>query len=234
MRCASHRRYRWTSYSPLRLTPFSGRRFPRAGDLVAAKSSFQTERKQHIGMIAIDYMYHLYNAESLFSRLFFSGFSLPALCHPVHIDKDWCAVSRCEHPQCSTCEGGIWEGRGRQHWHGNKSDAKKAWWIEISTRIYHLMFLHPPSIDNCPRGPRGSFLYCGLLWSLWQDLIKRIILNNIGFDAVNQAVRSRLLDELTILLLDCKLGGIRGVWALTWCWYMLMLFIAFSSSCKIL
>jgi hypothetical protein len=70
------------------------------------------------------------------------------------------------------------------------------------------MFLHPPSIDNCPR---GSFLYCGLLWSLWQDLIKRIILNNIGFDAVNQAVRSRLLDELTILLLDCKLGGIRGV-----------------------
>ena len=37
-------------------------------------------------------------------------------------------------------------------------------------------------------------------------MIKQIILNTTGFDAVNRAVRSRLIDQLTILLHGCKLG----------------------------
>ena len=47
--------------------------------------------------------------------------------------------------------------------------------------------------------------------SLGQDLIKRIILTTTGFDAVNYAVKSRLLDQLTVLFRGCKLGVKRGV-----------------------
>ncbi|CAL1134504.1 unnamed protein product [Cladocopium goreaui] len=39
-----------------------------------------------------------------------------------------------------------------------------------------------------------------------EDLIKRIILTTTGFDAVNYAVKSRLLDQLTVLFRGCKLG----------------------------
>ena len=49
------------------------------------------------------------------------------------------------------------------------------------------------------------------LLCLGQDLIKRIILTTTGFDAVNYAVKSRLLDQLTVLFRGCKLGVKRGV-----------------------
>jgi hypothetical protein len=41
-------------------------------------------------------------------------------------------------------------------------------------------------------------------------MIKQIILNTTGFDAVNRAVRSRLIDQLTVLLHGCKLGEFEG------------------------
>ena len=37
------------------------------------------------------------------------------------------------------------------------------------------------------------------LLCLGQDLIKRIILTTTGYDAVNHAVKSRLIDQLTVL-----------------------------------
>ena len=37
-----------------------------------------------------------------------------------------------------------------------------------------------------------------------QDLIKRIILNTTGFDVVNNAVRSRLVDQMTALCHSCS------------------------------
>jgi hypothetical protein len=42
-------------------------------------------------------------------------------------------------------------------------------------------------------------------------LIKRIILTTTGFDAVNHAVKSRLIDQFTVLFRGCKLGVKRGV-----------------------
>ena len=50
-----------------------------------------------------------------------------------------------------------------------------------------------------------STFYLGLM--LGQDLIKRIILTTTGFDAVNRAVRSQLVDQLKILLHGCKNWG---------------------------
>ena len=49
------------------------------------------------------------------------------------------------------------------------------------------------------------------LLCLGQDLIKRIILTTTGFDAVNHAVKSRLIDQFTVLFRGCKLGVKRGV-----------------------
>ena len=49
------------------------------------------------------------------------------------------------------------------------------------------------------------------LLCLGQDLIKRIILTTTGFDAVNYAVKSRLLDQLTVLFRGCKFGVKTGV-----------------------
>ena len=49
------------------------------------------------------------------------------------------------------------------------------------------------------------------LLCLGQDLIKRIILTTTGYDAVNHAVKSRLIDQLTVLFRGWKLGVKRGV-----------------------
>ena len=55
-------------------------------------------------------------------------------------------------------------------------------------------------------------MLCALsLLCLGQDLIKRIILTTTGFDAVNHAVKSRLIDQFTVLFRGCKLGVKRGV-----------------------
>ena len=39
-----------------------------------------------------------------------------------------------------------------------------------------------------------------------QDLIKQLILNDIGFDAVNHAVRLRLVEEFKSLCPGCNFG----------------------------
>ena len=49
------------------------------------------------------------------------------------------------------------------------------------------------------------------LLCLGQDLIKRIILTTTGYDAVNHAVKSRLIDQFTVLFRGWKLGVKRGV-----------------------
>ena len=65
MRCASRRRYQWTSYSPARLRPFSRKLCQRAGDLLKRPKRHQPETRHHISQIKTLLIFHV-EARSIF------------------------------------------------------------------------------------------------------------------------------------------------------------------------
>ena len=69
MRCASRRRYQWTSYSPARLRPFSRKLCQRAGDLLTLADSSGpsaiSHQRHHISQIKTLLIFHV-EARSIF------------------------------------------------------------------------------------------------------------------------------------------------------------------------
>ena len=66
MRCASRRRYQWTSYSPARLRPFSRKLCQRAGDLLTqAAQAPSAISATHISQIKTVLIFHV-EARSIF------------------------------------------------------------------------------------------------------------------------------------------------------------------------
>ena len=150
----------------------------------------------------------------------FEGWGFPGLSCELLLTwrlEDQCADWRSGYSQCSACQGGIRKGRGQK-------PKRCRFFMNFVNGLDNSSSIPPVFTTSC------WCIYCQLticsgavlcvlsLLCLGQDLIKRIILTTTGYDAVNHAVKSRLIDQLTVLFRGCKLGVKRGAFRWWWWW----------------